>query len=1205
MDTNEASQIADAAVFATARRHLKDIEKLIIRGAMRGQKYEEIAQSHSYTPEYLKQDVGPKLWRLLSQALGERVSKTNFQAALERYRHLLDAEMADICPSETAADLSPTTSALPPSNLLPKQLLANSLQDLGEAPDISLFYGQAEALATMEQWTIQEHCRLIALFGLGGAGKTSLAVKAAKIFQGQFDRTIWRSLRDAPLPEDIVFNWLVFLSDGQEASFPATIDRAISCLIGYLRSSRCLLILDNVESVLLSGSTSGEYKEGYEGYGTLFTRLAEINHKSCLILTSREKPKEVGWFEGQLLPVRSLRVVGLNQSDGKALLQAKGLAGEQHDCETLIDIYQGNPLALKIVSTTIKDLFDGQISTFLDGGATAISDIWRLLDQQFNRLSDLEKQIMYWLAINRDRVSLAELRDDLLGSVPERMLLGALESLQRRALIEGKSSSFTQQSVVMEYVTAVLIEQISQEILTGSIVLLNNHALLQARAKDYVRETQLRLIIQPIIEQLTVALGNKTQVDLYLMQILSYMREQASKELGYAAGNILNLLCQMQIDLSDRDFSDLIIWQADLRDRNLSGVNLAHSDLSKSAFTKIFSGIISLAFHPQGHLFATGTVTGEVHLWSIPDGKQIVSFRAHSGWLLSLAFSPDGNSIATCSDDKTVKIWDVSTKECLRTFHEHSDWVWSVAFSTDGQTLASAGADRTIRFWHIHRDRSIKTLLGHSGLVRSIAFSPDGQTLASGSDDRTIKLWDVNTGICTKTLEGHASWVWAVTFSPNGEFLASSSVDSTIGLWDVGAGKLVKKLRGHCGLVKSIAFSYDSQILVSGGDDNTVRLWDLTTGSHSKTLPGHGGWVWAVAFSPTTDLIVTCSDNYIIKICDVQTAKCLRTIKGHTAEVRSLALSPDGQIIAAGSSDRTTRLWHLGSNHCDKILRENLHWVSAVAFSPDGQVLATGSDRLKLWNAQSGQYLKTLHGHSSLVNSIVFNRTGDMLVTGSCDNTAKLWQLESGQCLQTFQAHTNWIWAVALSPDDRILATASGDTTARLWDINTGECLKILRGHSGQIWAIAFSPDGQIVATGSDDCTIKLWDVNTSECLADLQDHTNGIKSLAFNSDGQILASGSDDRTIRLWHLPSKTCIKTLTEHKGRVWAIVFSSDGKNLISGSQDTTIKFWDIETGICDKTLKPNDLYKDMNITGVTGLTEAQRSVLLSLGAVEIEK
>jgi WD40 repeat protein len=1204
MDTDEAAKIADAAVFATARRHLKDIELLIVRGSVRGQKYEEIAESNSYTPEYLKSDVGPKLWNLLSEALGEKVTKKNFQAALERHRQLLDGEL-------TAIDV-PEAIAVIPRSKLPSAGghksshggSAQQLQDWGEAPDISVFYGQAEPLATLTRWVVQDRCRLVALGGLGGAGKTSLAVKVAQKLQMEFDRIIWRSLRDAPLPQDILLSWISFLSDGQKMSLPATLDAAISCLMTYLRDCRCLLILDNMESVLSSGSSAGEYKEGYEGYGHVLRRLAETSHQSCAILTSREKPKEVGWFEGDLSLVRSLRVVGLTQTEGTELLHAKGVIGDRSDCETLIDLYRGNPLALKIVSTTIQDLFDGQISTFLDVGTTAIADVWRLLDEQFHRLSDLEKQIMYWLAINRDWISLLELKADLLGGVSERRLLDALDSLQRRSLIECKSSRFTQQSVVMEYVTATLIGRISQEILTKTVNLLNSHALLKARAKDYIRETQLRLIVQPIAEQLTTSLSTKTNVDNHLMQMVSQLQAPESAVIGYAAGNILNLLVQMQIDLCDRDFSTLAIWQADLRDVDLLGVNLSHCDLAQTAFTETFGGIISLAFHPQGQLCATGTVTGEVHLWRTPEGKQIAKFRAHTCWVLSVAFSPDGKLLATCSDDRTVKIWDVSARECIKTFREHGDWVWSVAFSPDGETIASASADRTIRLWHLQRDRSVSTWRGHAGLVRSLAFSPDGQTLASGSDDRTIKIWDVSTGTCIRTFEGHLSWVWAVKFSPDGQLVASSSVDSTIRIWDTSTGEPLRKLRGHTGLVKSISFSCDGRILASGGDDNMVRLWDLETGTCLKTLPGHGGWVWAVAFSPVNYLLVSCSDNYIIKICDVQAAKPLRTLKGHTSEIRSLAISPDGRVIATGSSDHTARLWRIDSDRSYRVLHGNLHWVAAVAFSPDGQTLATGSDLLKLWHVPSGQYIKSLYGHTSLINAIAYTPTGDMLVTGSCDNTAKLWHVESGECLRTFQAHTNWVWAIAIDLDGSKLATASGDTTARLWDLATGHCLKVLRGHRGQLWAVAFSPDGKLVATGSDDRLVKLWDADTGECLGTLEAHTSGIKSLAFSPDGKILASGSDDRTIQFWQVKTQTNLKVLGVHEGRVWAIAFTQDGQTLISGSQDTTIGFWNVDTGERWKTLRVSDPYEGMNITGVTGLTQGQRSVLLSLGAIEME-
>lgn len=77
-----AFKIADTAVFTQTARHLKNIEVAVLRGALQGQKYDQIAQEHSYAPEYIKHDVGPKLWQLLSFSLGEKVSKTNLMAVL-------------------------------------------------------------------------------------------------------------------------------------------------------------------------------------------------------------------------------------------------------------------------------------------------------------------------------------------------------------------------------------------------------------------------------------------------------------------------------------------------------------------------------------------------------------------------------------------------------------------------------------------------------------------------------------------------------------------------------------------------------------------------------------------------------------------------------------------------------------------------------------------------------------------------------------------------------------------------------------------------------------------------------------------------------------------------------------------------------------------------------------------------------------------
>lgn len=172
------------------------------------------------------------------------------------------------------------------------------------------------------------------------------------------------------------------------------------------------MVLDNAESILQGGDKAGEYREGYEEYGELFRRVGGVSHQSCLIITSREKPQEIASSEGETLPIRSLQLTGLKARDGEEIFLFKGLSGTEDEQTRVIDFYQGNPPALKIISTTIKELFDGSISEFLAQESVVFGKIRDVLDQQFNRLSDLERQVMYWLAINREPVFLSELRGE-------------------------------------------------------------------------------------------------------------------------------------------------------------------------------------------------------------------------------------------------------------------------------------------------------------------------------------------------------------------------------------------------------------------------------------------------------------------------------------------------------------------------------------------------------------------------------------------------------------------------------------------------------------------------------------------------------------------------------------------------------------------------------------------------------------------------
>ncbi|KYC40890.1 hypothetical protein WA1_25050 [Scytonema hofmannii PCC 7110] len=1084
-------------------------------------------------------------------------------------------------------------------------------QDWGEAICLSVFYGRIEELNKLEQLILEDRCKLVALLGMGGIGKSALSVKLAEQIKYSFEYIIWRSLREAPPIKAILANLIQFLSKEQEteASLPESVGDRVSRLIDCLRASRCLLVLDNMESILRSGSRAGLYREGYEEYGDLLRRVGEANHQSCLVLTSREKPKEVASLEGEAFPVRSFLLGGLKSVDGQEILKLKGIAASESEIGTLIDRYAGNALALKVVATTIQDVFCGNVTKFLQQETTVFGDICDLLDQQFERLSCLEKDIMYWLAINREQVSLLELQEDIVSPVPPQKLLEALESLVRRSLVEKSAALFTLQPVVMEYVTQRFIEQVCEEIATKKIELFRCHALIKATAKDYIRETQVRLILQPVLNGLIVALKSKRGVEEQLTQIIARLRETSPLEPGYTAGNIISLFCQLGTNLRGYDFSHLAVWQADLKCVQLHDVNFAHADLAKSVFAETFGGVSSVAFSPDGKLLATADTGGEIHLYQVSDWKHLLTCKGHTNWIPSVAFSPDGSILASGSSDYTVRLWDVGTGRCLQTFQKHTNEIWSVAFSPDGNTLVSGSNDCTIRLWSVSTGECLRTFRGHTNWVISVAFSPDGQTLASGSDDNTLRLWDIGTDECKKIFQGHDDGVRSITISPDGRILVSSSDDQTVKLWDLNTGECSETLHGHCAPVWSSAISPQGNLIASGSLDQTVRLWNISTGQCLRILQGHSGWVLSVVFNLQGDLLASSSDDQTIKLWNVSTGQCLKTFSGYTSHSWSVAFSSDGRKLASGSQDSTVRLWDVNAGQALQTFLGHRAAVRSVAFSSDEQMLASGSDdqTVRLWDVNAGQALQTFLGHRAAVASVAFSPDGQMLVSGSDDQMVKLWDVNTGQALQTFLGHGAAVASVAFSPDGRTVASGGWDQTVKLWDVSTGGCKETLKGHTNWVWSIAFSPDGELLASGGYDGTIRLWSVSNSACFKTFKVGENNsiVKTVAFSEDGQIIASSSPDHTVKLWDVSTGECKRTLYGHSAFVWSVAFSPDNQTLASSSTDDTIRIWDVSASECLKTLKPRKLYEGTNIREATGLTAATIARLKILGAVTSEK
>ncbi|QQE67544.1 hypothetical protein GFS31_42570 (plasmid) [Leptolyngbya sp. BL0902] len=1114
---------------------------------------------------------------------------------------------------------SPTpASPLPPPRSSPSAS-PSPPTSWGSAIDVSHFYGREPELAILKQWILADRCRLILLLGMGGMGKTALSVKLAQVVQGEFECVLWRSLRDAPPLEDWLAEVLPIVSQQREGALPPGPTAQIARLVSYLRQHRCLLVLDNAESLLQSGLQSGgavgHYLPGYEGYGELLRQVGECAHQSCLILTSREKPGEIAALEGEDLPVRSYVLPGLKAADSQALFQTKGLLGTVAEHQRLIDRYWGNPLALKVVASSIKDLFGGDVEEFLRDDTLLFSGIRPLLQQQCGRLSDLETQVMTWLAIHREWVSLAALQQAVGDGIPRRLLLEALESLGRRSLIERGDQGFTQQPVVMEYLIESLLAAVLADLMVWGQESAENldgrespwfhrFPLIQASAKEYIRQSQVRVILVPLADRLRAELGSGERLAAYLWRVLNRVRIHFAHTPSYSAGNLLNLLTHLEIDLTAADFSRLWIRQAHLVNTPLHRVSFVGATFEHTVFAQPSTYSRAVAFSPVDDLLATADYN-HLCLWSLSNLRLLRTLR----WTWRLAFSPDGRWLASGSNDNVAKVWEVATGRCLKTL-DGEDGCASVAFSPDGAVLAGSYHNQ-VRLWDTATWEPIGTLAGHTQRIAFVAIAPvpDAQgrvIVATGSHDYTVRLWDLHRRHCLHCLEGHQNLVWHLAFNADGTLLATSSMDGTIGLWEVATGTQRTVLRGHRHIVSAAVFIPHSDLLVSSSFDHTLKYWDSRDGTCLHTTLAHRGEVWSLAASADGTQLASVGNDKAVKLWEVATRQCTQTIRGSSSQIYGLAAAGPGQVVTGGD-DELARLWEVATGSEIRRFEGHQSWVWAVAVRPDSQQLATagGDSTLKLWDMATGQCTHTLAGHTAAVYGLAFSADGHLLASGGADAGAKLWDTHTGECLRTFEGHGSWVWACVLASHHPWLVTASNDEIIKIWDIHSGDCLRTLSGHGERIWAVALSPDDSLIASASEDATARLWDIHSGDCLHTLSGHTSQVKALAFCPSGQYLATGSQDSTLKLWDVATGTCLRTFTGHTSAVSCLTFlphdhGVDPPYLVSGSHDETLRLWDITTGTCLKTFRSPRLYEGMIIAQAAGLDDWAITALEALGA-----
>ncbi|NCQ99571.1 MAG: LuxR family transcriptional regulator [Microcystis aeruginosa L211-101] len=321
-------------------------------------------------------------------------------------------------------------------------------KDWGGVTEADFFCGRTEELAEIKRWIIGDKCRLITVFGMAGMGKTALAVELAQGIEGDFDYLIYRSLKQVSPLTELLGDWLEILTNSPRRELPDSIDIRLARLIDRMTYHRCLLLLDDGEEILQSDNLSGRYREEFQDYEKLLRRMGEAPHKSCLVLMSREKPKDIDFLEKRQNTVKSLFLGGLDELSAREMVNKEGGQGTEREIRDFIELYRGNPFFLKLALARIVDIFGGNIAEFLQTGTINFSDIKEMIEVQWQRLSEIEREILEVLAREEEAISVSELRSRF----DKPGLTDAVDSLRKRSFIESRDSGFILPNLIQSYV---------------------------------------------------------------------------------------------------------------------------------------------------------------------------------------------------------------------------------------------------------------------------------------------------------------------------------------------------------------------------------------------------------------------------------------------------------------------------------------------------------------------------------------------------------------------------------------------------------------------------------------------------------------------------------------------------------------------------------------------------------------------------------
>jgi WD40 repeat protein len=591
----------------------------------------------------------------------------------------------------------------------------------------------------------------------------------------------------------------------------------------------------------------------------------------------------------------------------------------------------------------------------------------------------------------------------------------------------------------------------------------------------------------------------------------------------------------------------------------------------------------------DGRKAVSASGDGTICVWDIRTGA--AELRLQALGVCTCAVTPDDSKIIAGCGDGTLIAWNLQNGREMFRVRAHPKYITAVAATFDSTRAVSASHDGAIKVWDLNSGDVVLTFEKHNAGVTHLLLNPDGKTAVSACLDRVFLVWKLETGAVLSRFAGHAGFPVEVCVSPDGGKVLSADVDQQTKAWLTRTGEKIFDLSQPISFeddmdfsMNALAITPDGAKALGGSNSGDLMIWDFVTGEELGRKK-HPDPVNALAVTPDSKKVVVAAANQIT-VWNLETQTEAARFEGHSGTIRALAISADGQTVISGSEDKTVIVWRLSEPARSKAntsaagARRQGHAKSVtgvvVSHSLGRVITASRDESVKIWDSNTGTEVLTVEEmHLRPIIGLGISPDGKKAFTTIEFKSMEgyVWDVETGKLITQFSFEGMNVFSsldafVVAPAGDRILTVLSDWDHVRtdliaVWESGKADQLFTLKGHKKKIRSVSCSADGTLAVSGSEDKQLIVWDIIEGKRLHTLRGHTAAVTGAAISTAMPIAASTSDDGTMRVWDLQSGREMSARSCPAGAMTRVVISSDSNTVVCATAAGTLAVWNLET------------------------------------------